>query len=143
MQHIVLALLCFLLAAGAVVNSSAEVCWRMDEASDACQTLGIQCPMGSQCSDDTAPPVDPEKWKDVDPEIVKLLLLSQQDWKGLVRILGPFGVFIVGIALVGVAWAFVWWRVRIATIARWDGKCARVGNRRACKSMCPEKASDS
>ena len=142
MKPFVLAFLCFLLAAGAVVNARAEGCWRMEETSEACRLGGLQCPTGPQCHDDTAGRVDPSKWKDLDPEVVKALLLGQQDYIGIIKALGAWGLAIVGAAVVGVAWAFAWWRARVATIARWDGKCARVGNRRACKSLCPEKSSD-
>ena len=111
-------------------------CWRLEDANQACQAAGLQCPTGNQCSDDVKQ-IDPTEWQNLDPEVVKLLLLGQQDWQAILRDLGPLGVFIITSGVVGSAWAFAWWRVRVAAVSKWDGKCSRLANRRACKPSCP------
>ena len=109
-------------------------CWNADDVSMACQQFGIDCPPGGQCMAE-AVAVNPQQWANLDPEIVKALLLSQQDFPAIIRSIGTLGIIAVCAAAVGVTFIFCYYRYKKALVEKWDGKCRRQGSRAMCADV--------
>ena len=106
-------------------------CWTADQVSSACSQFGIDCPPGGQCMAE-AVAVNPQQWANLDPEIVKALLLSQQDFPAIIRSIGTLGIVAVCTAAVAIAFTFFYYRYKRALVEKWDGKCRRQGKRAMC-----------